>query len=70
MTLKELGREYLEGEKLLRAKITELRAKLEETVGTRDRENLTARINALYAEALEAHRTGTFLCEYYEGDGR
>ena len=64
MTLAQLGAEYLEQAKAIRGRIGELRANLKTSRGSKAVE-LTKRLTSLYSMALDAHRTGIYLINYY-----
>ncbi len=65
MTLAQLGEEYLIQEKVLRGRIDELTAKMK---GLRGRQmcDLSRRVSTLYTMAMESHRTGIYLLNYYK----
>ncbi len=65
MTLAQLGAEYLEQEKVIRGRIDTLRADLKGMRGGKMCD-LSQRISSLYAMALESHRIGTYLINYYK----
>lgn len=64
MTLAQLGEEYLEQEKVLRGRINELNAEIKGLHG-RPMCDLSRRVAALYSMALNSHRTGIYLLNYY-----
>ncbi len=67
MTLNQLGMQYLDEEKRIRRRIDEVRAGLPELRG-RKRVESEQRLAALYAMALDAHRIGVYLMNYYESE--
>ncbi len=64
MTLAQLGEEYLEQEKVLRGRIEELNAQRKSLRG-RQMCDLSRRVATLYSMALNSHRTGIYLLNYY-----
>lgn len=68
MTLYQLGEQYLDEERTIRGRIATLRAELPKQSGGAKRE-LESRISMLYSMALDTHRIGKYLQNYYnEGD--
>ena len=68
MTLAQLGAEYLEQEKVIRGRISDLRSTMEGCRGGKMLD-LSRRVSSLYAMALDAHETGIYLLNYYrEGE--
>ncbi len=65
MTLKELGYEYLEQEKVLRSRLRKLR----ELAKAGDDPLLRRRIYYLSQEATHCRKTGKYLISYYEKGG-
>lgn len=65
MTLAQLGEQYLEQEKVLRGRIRQLN---EEKKSLRGREmcDLSRRVAQLYAMAIQNHRIGVYLTNYYK----
>lgn len=61
MTLKELGYQYLEQEKQLRARLKELQQQ-----GDEENPVLRRRMYYLTREALECRKIGRYLITYYE----
>ncbi len=67
MTLNELGMQYLDEERRIRERIDELRLTLT-TLRGRERVETEQRLTALYSMALDTHRIGVYLMNYYEGE--
>ncbi len=67
MTLNQLGRQYLEEEKNIRQRICCLRNEIEPMRG-RQRIEAEQRLNALYSMALDTHRIGKYLINYYDAE--
>ncbi len=65
MTLNQLGKQYLEEEKRVRDRITELRKELLQLRG-RAKIEMEQRIASLYSMALDTHRIGVYLMNYYD----
>ncbi len=65
MTLAQLGEQYLQQEKVIRGRIRELNAQMH-TVKGRRMCDLSKRIALLYSMALDSHRTGIYLINYYK----
>lgn len=65
MTLNQLGKQYLEEEKNLRERINTLREQLANLRG-RERVEAEQRLASLYSMALDTHRIGMYLINYYD----
>ncbi len=68
MTLTQLGEQYLQQEKVIRGRIQELNAQMHKVKGRRMCD-LSKRIASLYSMALDSHRTGIYLINYYKEGG-
>lgn len=68
MTLAQLGEQYLQQEKVIRGRIKELNAQMHKVRG-RKMCDLSKRIAMLYSMALDTHRTGVYLINYYKECG-
>ncbi len=67
MTLNQLGKQYLEEESRLRMRIAEIRKTLPELQGRR-RVEAEQRLTSLYSMALDTHRIGVYLMNYYNSE--
>ncbi len=67
MTLNQLGKQYLEEEQRIRERIAEIRAELPQLRG-RARVEAEQRLAALYSMALDTHRIGVYLVNYYDAE--
>lgn len=65
MNLKELANQYLEGERAVRERISELNKTLNSLPKAAQLEQ-EQRIRRLYAIATDAHKTALFLMNYYD----
>lgn len=65
MTLYQLGKQYLEEEQRIRTRISEIRGNLHELRG-RPRVETEQRLASLYSMALDTHRIGVYLMNYYD----
>ena len=68
MTLAQLGEQYLQQERVIRGRIRELNAQMQKAKGRRMCD-LSKRIASLYSMALDSHRTGIYLINYYKECG-
>ena len=65
MTLNQLGKQYMDEEMRLRSRIDEIRKNLPNLHG-RERVETEQRLAALYSMALDTHRIGVYLMNYYD----
>lgn len=67
MTLNQLGQQYLEQEKIIKSRITQIRPLLKTLRGNEHKAVLN-RINILYSMARDCRETGDYLKLYYKED--
>ncbi len=65
MTLNQLGKQYLEEEQRIRNRISRIRETLPDLHG-RARVETEQRLSYLYSMALDTHRIGVYLMNYYD----